>query len=51
MTHTRTGLGLGLYIAQQIVQAHQGTLTVESNEERGTTFAVVLPRAYEAPSA
>jgi signal transduction histidine kinase len=37
------GLGLGLYIAQQIVLAHGGAITVESAEGR-TTFAVALPR-------
>lgn len=38
-----TGLGLGLYIVQQIVQAHQGEISVESNETFGTTFFVTLP--------
>lgn len=38
------GLGLGLYIASQIVLSHQGTLEATSNEA-GTTFIVRLPRA------
>jgi signal transduction histidine kinase len=38
------GLGLGLYIVQQIVTAHGGTVTVESSAALGTTFIVRLPR-------
>ncbi|WP_426753418.1 hybrid sensor histidine kinase/response regulator [Myxococcus sp. Y35] len=38
------GLGLGLYIVQQIVQAHHGSVEVESGSGRYTTFRVVLPR-------
>jgi PAS domain S-box-containing protein len=38
------GLGLGLYISERIVNAHQGTLSVESSLEAGTRFDVVLPR-------
>lgn len=34
------GLGLGLYIAQQIVTAHEGTLTVQSKEGHGTTVEI-----------
>jgi signal transduction histidine kinase len=37
-------LGLGLYIADQIVQAHKGRIDVDSSEERGTTFTVHMPR-------
>ena len=38
------GLGLGLSIARQLVEAHQGTIAVESEGAgRGTTFIVSLP--------
>lgn len=36
------GLGLGLYIVEQIVRAHRGTIAVESNDS-GTTFSLTLP--------
>ena len=38
------GLGLGLYIAAQVVLAHGGVLGVTSNEASGTTFTAKLPR-------
>jgi two-component system sensor histidine kinase/response regulator len=39
----RQGLGLGLYIAQEIARAHGGQITLESADAR-TTFRIVLPR-------
>ena len=40
----KTSYGLGLYIVQEIVHAHGGTIEVLSNLEEGTTFSVRLPR-------
>jgi signal transduction histidine kinase len=40
--HSQGSLGLGLFICQEIVKAHNGTITVTSSEDTGTTFAVRL---------
>jgi signal transduction histidine kinase len=39
----RESLGLGLYIARRIVEAHDGQIVVESEIGRGATFIVTLP--------
>jgi len=39
-----TGLGLGLFIVDQIVRAHGGSVAVTSRADHGTTFTVELPR-------
>jgi signal transduction histidine kinase/CRP-like cAMP-binding protein len=39
-----TSLGLGLFIAREIVLAHQGSINVTSSDESGTVFTVQLPR-------
>ncbi len=42
-----TGVGLGLYVAHEIVRAHGGTLSVRSQPGEGSTFTFTLPLASE----
>jgi signal transduction histidine kinase len=44
------GTGLGLFVVQQIVEAHGGTLAVESALGVGTTFTLTLPCPVATPS-
>ena len=40
----KVGTGLGLYLSNKIVKAHKGKISIESEENKSTTFIVVLPR-------
>ncbi|ANF97911.1 sensor histidine kinase [Paenibacillus bovis] len=40
------GSGLGLTIAKQIVEAHQGSITLESEPDRGTVVTLVFPDSF-----
>ena len=42
-SHVAAGLGLGLFISEQIVAAHSGTITVQSALGEGALFRVCLP--------
>jgi signal transduction histidine kinase len=44
-SHDRTGLGLGLTIAAQVVDAHCGSIDVRDLPGRGCVFSVNMPAA------
>jgi two-component system sensor histidine kinase SenX3 len=45
------GTGLGLYIARVIAEAHGGSISVESELGRGSTFCIQLPAAQAEVAA
>jgi signal transduction histidine kinase len=44
-TTKKNGLGIGLFQSKMIVEAHQGSVQVESQPGRGTTFRIILPHS------
>ncbi|HEY2349321.1 MAG TPA: PAS domain-containing sensor histidine kinase [Puia sp.] len=44
--HSFPGMGLGLYIAAGIIHRHNGTISVESEEGKGSTFYFILPHLF-----
>ncbi len=39
------GMGLGLYVARQIAEAHGGTIAIQTVQPKGARFVVTLPLA------
>jgi signal transduction histidine kinase len=46
--HKRSGNGLGLHLCRQVIEAHQGTIAVESQPGQGTCFTICLPVMHES---
>jgi PAS domain S-box-containing protein len=44
-TNETKGLGLGLYIVSQIIEAHNGSIKVESHPGKGSAFTIEMPKA------
>jgi signal transduction histidine kinase len=40
---TPSGTGLGLYLSRRLIEAHGGTVEVESVKDEGSTFTITLP--------
>jgi signal transduction histidine kinase len=46
-----SGTGLGLSVSYGIIQQHKGVIEVESEEGRGSTFTILLPKAPPEPAS
>ena len=42
-TQRRSGFGIGLWLVKSLVQAHGGSITVQSRLHEGSTFTILLP--------
>ncbi|MBF0747527.1 ATP-binding protein, partial [Gemella sp. 19428wG2_WT2a] len=43
-TRGKYGTGLGLFIVEKIIDAHEGSIDVQSKEQIGTEFTITLPK-------
>ena len=44
ITNKSKGQGLGLAVCKRIVEAHNGTITIENNSDRGARIRIQLPK-------
>jgi signal transduction histidine kinase len=45
-----SGLGLGLFISKEIIEAHGGAVVADTDPQRGTRFTITLPRGERSPT-
>ncbi len=50
-THASPGLGLGLFIAKEVIAAHKGKMWLKSREDEGSTFYFSIPTVKNNQSA